>query len=431
MPRRSINRDEIKQGLIKHLKQRGPQLRIELQNALGISQPTVSRIIKELRKQVVQIGSTPNLQYAHKGELAWPIFEMDHNGKISELGELATLDPHLFLISGKVFHDLPYFLFDMRPAGFLGRLIPSLHPELALPKDITLWSSLTTLKYLSHAGLNSPGNLLVGEAIAQQLHLKEHITPATPRSKYGEAATQLLTTGTQGSSATGEQPKFLSTNKDGTHLIVKFSPPKTESVGKRVSDILICEHIAMTMLRDAGLSAAKTELVKQGDRTFLEVERFDRTGVTGRRGVISLGAITAEFLGTANSWSEAADALVRLNKIPEEWNNRIRFFEIFGHLIANSDMHLFNFSFMSKQGTKLLDLAPVYDMCPMAYAPRANQIIPHQFMPPIQRSRDRALWSKAHPLAMQFWNKVAKDLRISEDFKSCARKNEKILANLF
>ena len=427
MPRRAIDREQTERELIKRLRHLGPQSRAELQNALGVSQPTVSRIIKEHKERIFQLGQTPNIKYAYKGESTWPIFEVNRSGKISELGELATIEPHHFLIANKIFSDLPYFLCDMRPSGFLGRLIPPMHPELTLPQDILLWNSLTTLKYLSHAGLNAPGNLIIGEAMAQKFLLKTGEPRLTPRSKYTANATDLLTLGEPGSSVAGEQPKFLVINEDGTHIIVKFSPPKKESVGKRMSDILICEHLAMTILRQAGVSAAKTHIIIDGDRTFLEVERFDRIGSKGRQGVLSLGALTAELVGDANSWGEAAEALARQEKIPIEWPHRVRFLELFGHLIANSDMHLFNLSFLTEHGTKLLDLAPIYDMCPMSYAPRANQIVQCHFAPPIQRNRDSALWEKALPLATHFWNEVSTDSRVSREFRAYAKQNLRIL----
>jgi hypothetical protein len=427
MPRRAIDREQLEQKLLARLKRQGPQSRAALQDALGVSQPTVSRIIKKWEDCIVRIGQASHTFYAHKGDCVWPIFEVSRTGQLLECGELATLEPHHFLWSNSVFSDLPYFLFDLRPSGFLGRLVPAMHPELALPRDILTWSAHTTLRYLTCAGFNTPGNLIIGEEMAKQFLLGREGTKIIPRSKYNARATSLLVSGEPGSSAAGEQPKFVAMNEDGVHLIVKFSAPVNESVGRRMSDILIGEHLAMTLLRESGLSAAKTEIVKDGDRTFLEVERFDRIGPKGRQGVLSLGALAAEFVGEANSWSEASESLARQAIISSEWVSHIRLLEIFGHLIANSDMHHFNLSFLSKQGTQILALAPVYDMCPMAYAPRANQLVPHNFAPPVPRHQDRPLWAKALPLAMRFWNEVSLDSRVSKEFRSCAKKNLQIL----
>lgn len=46
-----------------------------------------------------------------------------------------------------VYDDLPWFLFDLRPSGFLGRFVPMRHPELGLPVDIRAWSAEHLLGY--------------------------------------------------------------------------------------------------------------------------------------------------------------------------------------------------------------------------------------------------------------------------------------------
>lgn len=430
MPRRAINRTALEEELIGKLKTSGPQSRAELQRALGLSQPTLSRMLKKQSAKLVVVGQSTSPRYALKAEHSWPVFEVDADGKVQELVELKAVEPHYFVIENQLFADLPYFLGDMRPSGFLGRLVPTLHPELALPRDILTWSAQTTLKYLSNVGFNSPGNLLVGEISVQRfLNLDKHLS-ATPRSKYSELANDVLGLGSPGSSAAGEQPKFLVTNEDGVHLIVKFSPPHNESVGERVSDILVCEHIAMTILRESGIGAAKTRILRNNDRTFLEVERFDRIGLQGRRGVLSLGVLDAEFVGGSSSWSDAVEKLVHGKQVSQKFHPQVRILELFGNLIANSDMHMFNLSFLSEQGTRIIDIAPVYDMCPMAYAPRSNQLFPYQFTPPIPRKNAQQIWAVALPLAIRFWREVASEKMISEQFKNIAKENIRLLERL-
>lgn len=93
-----------------------------------------------------------------------------------------------------------------------------------------------------------------------------------------------------GSFAGGEQPKFVAyavTPNGPQHLIVKFSERETGPVTERWRDLLLAEHLALTTLRDAGVPAAQTWIVDTDDQRFLEVERFDRVGALGRRGVFS------------------------------------------------------------------------------------------------------------------------------------------------
>jgi hypothetical protein len=430
MPRRAINRVALREALISRLKFVGPQSRAELQRTLDVSQPTLSRMLRMQEERFVTVGKPNSPRYALRSGHSWPIFEVNTDGNIQELGELTAVEPSHFVIENNLFADLPYFLSDMRPSGFLGRLVPTLHPELTLPGDIRTWNAHTTLKYLSHAGFSPPGNLLVGEIAVQRFLHTERISRATSRNRYTAIADDILGIGIPGSSAAGEQPKFLVTNEDGVHLIVKFSPPLNESVGERMSDILVCEHIAMTLLQQSGIASAKTRVFRSGERTFLEVERFDRVGLTGRRGVLSLGALDFEFVGGSSCWSDAVEKLLHQKKVLPKWHQHVRFLELFGHLIANSDMHMFNLSFLSEHGTRILELAPVYDMCPMSYAPRANQLIPHQFRPPIPRKNDQQIWSTALPLALRFWKEVASDGLISERFQKIAKENICILERL-
>ncbi len=427
MPRRALDRTGLETALISRLKSTGPQSRADLQRALGISQPTLSRMLRELRERVAVVGRPASPNYALKTSELWPIFEVSSDGKVEELGVLNAVEPHHYILDNNLFADLPYFLCDMRPSGFLGRLVPALHPELELPRDIQTWSAHTTLKYLNNAGFNPPGNLLVGELAVQRfLHLEKEFR-SIPRRQYSELVNDVLSVGVPGSSAAGEQPKFLATNEDGIHLIVKFSPPYNESVGQRLSDILICEHTAMTILRHAGIASAKTQIFRNAERTFLEVERFDRVGLKGRRGVLSLGSLVAEFIGESVSWSNASEKLAAQKHILPDWHQRIQILELFGHLIANSDMHLFNLSFLSEQGTRVVDLAPVYDMCPMSYAPRANQVLPFQFVPPVRRKNNHTIWEVALPLAIRFWKLVSEDGDISAQFRGIAKQNCELL----
>ena len=66
---------------------------------------------------------------------------------------------------------------------------------------------------------------------------------------------------------------------------------------ERQNDLLIAEHIALSVLNDAGIPAAQTSLCRAGHYQFLVIRRFDCAG-SGRRGVISLKALNLEFVGS-------------------------------------------------------------------------------------------------------------------------------------
>src|SRR3979490_122042 len=108
-----------------------------------------------------------------------------------------------------------------------------------------------------------------------------------------------------GSSAGGEHPKFTAEIGDRNnvrHVLVKFSPMRTDRVSQRWSDLLVAEHIAGKSLGLVGGPTNATELLVRGNRMFLEVDRFDRSGIRGRIGIASLAAIADHHIGRRDNW---------------------------------------------------------------------------------------------------------------------------------
>jgi hypothetical protein len=103
-------------------------------------------------------------------------------------------------------------------------------------------------------------------------------------ARYVALADAAMAGAPPGSSAHGEHPKFTVCVAEGerrTHMIVKFSPTRETPIGQRWADLLIAEHIAHRVLRAGGIAACRSSIVTQGERVFLECERFDRAGVAG------------------------------------------------------------------------------------------------------------------------------------------------------
>jgi hypothetical protein len=220
---------------------------------------------------------------------------------------------------------------------------------LGLPDHITLWSGDHCLRYLVQAAWNTPGSLLAGDeafrryAAQTEPPFADAVAADGRAERYAAIAEDVLQHGVAGSSAAGEQPKFLATRigEGGpTPVIVKFSPPATDALGARVADLLVAEHLASSLLAERGVPAATTSLHHARGRTFLEVERFDRVGTSGRRGVASLMALDGAFVGKLATWPETTEALLRQRLISAADHRRARWLHLFGRLIANSDMHL-------------------------------------------------------------------------------------------
>lgn len=418
----------------------GPTSAKHLALSLSVSQPTISRMLGRHRDQVVAVGKARATQYIHRRSIAEvglriPVFEVDEVGGSRELAVLQPVGldrfyvkPRCSDVDERVHEGLPYFLDGMRPSGFLGRLVPRQHPELGLSSDIRGWSDDHVVRYLAKVGWNAVGNLIVGEEaferyLASALQPVESIADPDCPVRYEQLADDVLAGAPPGSLAAGEQPKFLATRSPSRQVLVKFSPPRTNTVGKRVADLLVAECIALETIRTHGHDAARPHLVEGKRRLFLEVERFDRTDL-GRRGVVSLEALDAEFVGLLGrgAWVASVQALCDVGVVPADVFAPVRWLATFGTLIGNTDMHPGNLSFITT-GAHVLRLAPSYDMLPMHYAPRQGHLVDNELEPPLPKGVDRGLWDSACRAAVDFWTCLAEHPLTTRSFRKIAQKN--------
>jgi HipA-like C-terminal domain len=229
-----------------------------------------------------------------------------------------------------------------------------------------------------------------------------------------------LSNGIPGSSAGGEQPKFLFQNLSLQWSLVKFSPPNTSDLGQRISDLLICEHICHLVLEQHQVPVAKSKLIVGAKRTFLEVYRFDRLESEGRKSNVPFSVLNNEFVGDFGNWTEIAGKLLKAGLITSKDHSSICFLEMFGELIGNSDRHLGNISFFANRTYTEFSLAPVYDMLPMLYSPQANQILTRDFNPVLVIG-SQVLWLQAWRMALDFWTRVSGCKNVSNSFKTIAK----------
>ncbi len=406
---------------------------------LGVSQSTFSRNIAQLSHDILIVGRASKTMYALKRVIPevgsnFTIYKIDESGKSSRFGELFAIYPKGFYFD-RFFDDLPYFMDDLRPNGFLGRLIPKTHPDLELPKDISDWSANDCLKYLTRYGSDLIGDLILGDPAFERYLNKNLNTPdqvqRNERDKeYPKMAAQILQFGDPGSSAGGEQPKFPAVvGPDRMPVLVKFSPKVENDISQRRADLLICEHLCLGILNRYGQGAARSELIFGGGQVFLETARFDRVGQLGRRGLISLNALDAEFAGRRGSWTESSKELLKQQLISKKDYDDIRWRELFGHLIGNTDMHLANISFYFQIGGTA-ELAPAYDMLPMLYAPQNEQIVERSFDPPLPSPANADIWRDVWVAAREFWASVSSNSQISPGFQRLAQTNLKKIQSL-
>ncbi|MCF8198320.1 MAG: type II toxin-antitoxin system HipA family toxin YjjJ [Sulfuritalea sp.] len=414
----------------------GPVTARQLIENIGISQPTVSRALCALGSEIVRIGAAQSIQYTLRDTLRGltdiPVYRVDSEGRIRKLGTLVPVRPEGFVMfqeDGVTLHSdgLPWWLFDMRPQGYLGRAYAARHGvELGLPDRLTDWTDTHALRALLVHGHDVVGNLLLGNLARDRFLAAPVPDPVEEEQKAEEYARLALEAGrgeTAGSSAGGEQPKFTAytmTPGGPRHVIVKFSEPEEGPVSERWRDLLLIEHLALDTLREAGIPAAKTQIVDRSGQRFLEVERFDRIGSLGRRALLSLAALDAEFVGAgAGNWPSIAGRLVDDSQIRQEAADGANLLWAFGTLIGNSDMHSGNLSFIAEQG-RPYDIAPAYDMTSMSFAPRTGGGIPDSIAEAnIHASVSNETWQRAEALARVFLVRVLATAGFSRRFGPC------------
>ncbi|QWT46850.1 type II toxin-antitoxin system HipA family toxin YjjJ [Azospira inquinata] len=414
----------------------GPLSPREIQEKLGLSQPTLSRAVQALGPEIIRIGRGRSIQYGLRdsgrglGEI--PVYRVGEGGTLEDLGRLLPVRPAGFVLiqpDGKTSHSdsLPWWLDDMRPQGYLGRLYVARQWEhLGLPAQLKDWDDTHVLRALLQDGADCIGNLLLGEG-ARATFLADLPGPAIREEDLPEAYPRLAEAAARGalpgSSAGGEQPKFIAyvQGESGPrHVLVKFTLPAANPVSQRWRDLLLAEHLALQALNQAGIPAVSSRLLDWGNQRFLEGERFDRIGTLGRRGVFSLGTVDAQFTGVGRGgWTVICQALARAGILSQEGVGEAARLQAFGHLIGNTDMHPGNLSLIAAEAPPYA-LAPAYDMLPMAFAPTAGGDLPQTLASaPLPPAIGAEAWRRALGVARDYLARLREESGFSAAFRPC------------
>ncbi|MBI9086013.1 MAG: type II toxin-antitoxin system HipA family toxin YjjJ [Desulfobacterales bacterium] len=422
---------------IREYLARGPATSKEIQAGTGRSQSSVARQLRDMGNNIVRLqnGRVPRYaatRNAFGGNDKLPLSMVDAHGNTVLAAYIrplvhggffvkaATGMPPLLLGENKdgLFDDLPYFLFDLKPQGFLGRKIAE---EMAsqsddFPSDPRRWNTNHIGRYLVSNGDDLPGNFKFGEQALLRVRRKPVIASD---DDYPSIADEVMSGVIPGSSAGGEQPKFTAfSGNHSAHVIVKFSPRGNNDIARRWRDILITEYHAAEAIHAMEYPAAETRLLEMDGRLFLESQRFDRSGEYGRMSTVSLQAIDAEFTGLGGGWPQVMDALLKKELVSRQHVFDAEFIWCFGRLINNTDMHLGNLS-LAIEGN-VFRLLPVYDMCSMGFAPKGGgEVPPYNFVPlePKRLNIGEDVVELIKTMAFDFWESVASDERISDEFK--------------
>lgn len=412
---------------LRSLLAHGPAHSRQIIDYIGVSQPTLSRVIASMGPEIIRIGAARSIQYAlrdtARGFAEIQVYRISTAGQIHRLGLLLPVRPGGFVMlqeDGTALHSngLPWWVQDMRPMGFLGRAFAiSFAAELGLPADINEWSDAHALRALIHHGDDLTGNLLLGD-IARARFVEASAPAPIAATDYPALAEAVERGEVAGASAGGEQPKFVAYN--GCHVLVKFTAQANNAVTARWRDLLLAEYLAGCVLTDAGLPAAQSRIVDIGPRRYLEVERFDRMGPLGRRAVHTLTSLDAEFVGDAASpWPVLAARLATSGVITAEAAEVAMVLYAFGVLIGNTDMHNGNLSFVSEHG-RPYQIAPAYDMLPMAFRPGSGGNLPDDLPPgKLLPCVAPATWRQVADLAETYLTMMRADARFTEGWGPC------------
>ena len=116
----------------------------------------------------------------------------------------------------------------------------------------------------------------------------------------------------------------------------------------------------------------------------------------------------------------AAQMLLQQGEIERHTCQRMALYWAFSKLIANSDMHQGNLSFLRPEQHPVA-MAPLYDMLPMAFAPSGNGNMRREAVA-IRLSHEVSgtIWRQAELLALEFWRRTALCPQISDEFRTIA-----------
>ena len=408
---------------IRLLLGQGPVAARQIVEATRISQPTVSRALAALGDEVVRIGSGSAIRYAlrdtARGFVSAPVFRVSDAGQIRELGTLVPVRPNGFVMVqadgvSRYSDGLPWWLFDMRPQGYLGRAYASTYATaLGLPANPEHWGDNEVIRALLVHGHDAIGNLLIGELARDRFIGMPAPCPVDRAADYPALARAAGAGEVPGSSAGGEQPQFCTYTERG-HAAGEILGTGRQPGQRAMARPAACRASGAvgTGRRDRGFDF--------GGQRFLEVPRFDRVGPLGRMAVFSLRALDAEFIGDVwASWPSLVSRLAAEGHVDADAVTGAARLWAFGTLIGNTDMHAGNLSFVSRHG-RPYQLAPAYDVLPMGFAPGSGGAFVDALPPAsLSASVDGETWREALHLAERFFALLSDCDGFSDRFTPC------------
>ena len=247
----------------EHLKHR-PATSKELQSATGLSQVAVSRQLRRMGDAIIKLklGRSPlyaMTRNAFGGDDKLPLFMVDAHGNSTAVARIRPLAHGGFFVEQEIglpsvllghrknglYDDLPYFLDDLRPQGFLGRHIAE---EMAsqsedFPSDPRRWNTNHVGRYLTSNGDDLPGSFKFGQQAHLRVRRKPTITSQNDYPDLADSVIMALSLGRQRVANNQNLPRFVTI---APHTSLLNSPQKE-----------------MILLRDDGVTSSLPSFMPQ------------------------------------------------------------------------------------------------------------------------------------------------------------------------
>ena len=181
--KQQLARDRLRTVLARRSAVKAADLAMEL----GVSVPTLHRLLQESPEPILVAGKARRTRYALRRPLRGdtadlPLYAIDETGRATLLTRLATVFPSGCWMPLRDtdwplteeerdgwWDGLPYPLYDMRPQGFMGRqLARGAHQSFGVPENPNLWTDDHILFALSRIGTDLPGNLILGDSACER-----------------------------------------------------------------------------------------------------------------------------------------------------------------------------------------------------------------------------------------------------------------------
>lgn len=189
-----------------------------------------------------------------------------------------------------------------------------------------------------------------------------HSTPVEPIGTVDRGARISL--------AGGQDKVALARGRDGAWAVPlagAMSSHILKPQSRKYQGMVENEHWCMTIAREAGIDAARTEIMTCAGAAVLVVQRYDRTRTAGGERVRVHQEDLAQALGrTAKYEADGGPSVAEMATVPGV-TRAVLYRLLLNWIVGNADGHAKNFSVL-EPGTERARLAPAYDvLCTETY----------------------------------------------------------------